>query len=157
MNETEGMNNYCLCPRVQPKGTFMPSISFINPIHTSLHDRPSLQIHIFNLPKINEKAIISTEISHLPCSTKFTVKSMTLLDCTIQNRGVRCVCVCIRLGASQQIFMAHFKFFNTNFFEILFYFYNQIYRAQNNSFCESKIINHTYFYKCDQISIISQS
>ena len=42
-----------------------------------------------------------------------------------------------------------------------FYFYNQIYLAQNDSFWESKVIiiknSHTYFWKCNQISIISQS
>ena len=89
MNKIQGMND-CLCPRVQT--TFMPSISFMIPfinyqiiwytiLHTSLFCRL--------IPLIFQKAIISTASSQLSCSTKLTVKSMTWLECTFQNR----VCV----------------------------------------------------------------
>ena len=85
MNEIEGMNDY-LCPRrlFMPEGikNVHASISFMNPVHTSLMiDHPSyaiiLLIHTFNLPKIHEKAIISTASPPVSCSTKVTIKSMT--------------------------------------------------------------------------------
>ena len=59
-------------------------------------DHPSytiiLQIHTFNHPKIHAKVTISTANSPIFCSTKFTVKSMNWLECTIQNGGACCAC-----------------------------------------------------------------
>ena len=64
---------------------FMPeginSVHAINYVHIIMIDHPSyaiiLQIHTVNLPKLCEKATISAASSHISCSTKFTLKSMT--------------------------------------------------------------------------------
>ena len=63
---------------------------------------------------------------------------MTWLDCTIQNRNMRFACAYNWVHNNKysrrfSSLSAHLKK------KILLCFYNHIYRAQNNSFCESKI------------------
>ena len=119
-----------------------------------------LQIHTFNLPKIHKKATISTVSSRVSCSTKLTVKSMNWLECTIQNRGVRCACTsswahnneylwCIS-NFSRQNFLKYYFMFKIKYTELKMIHFERL----RLSFIKN---NHTYFWNCDQISIISQS
>ena len=162
MNEIEGMNDY-LCPRAQPQN--MPSISFMNPVHTSLMiDHPLyaiiLQIHTSNLPKYTKKKIISTASSPVSCSTKVTVKSMTWLECTIQNRGLRCACA-YTWAHNNEYLRCICNFWRENILKHHFIFtikYTELKMIRFERVRLSFIKNSpTYFWKCDQISIISQS
>ena len=65
---------------------------------------------------------------------------MTWLECTIQKKCVSCACAFA--WAYNNEYDSAFRIFKDKFFEILFYFYNQIYWAQNDSLWESKIIIH---------------
>ena len=93
MNVIEGMID-CLCLRAQPEGiNNVHALNYIREprsyiiimIHHPLYAIISciLPVHAVNLPKIHKKATISTASSHVSCSTKFTVKLMTWLVCTI--------------------------------------------------------------------------
>ena len=159
MNEIEGMNN-CLCPRAQPEGiNNVHALNFIHSwtpfIHHYMIDHPShaiiLQIHTFNLPKIHEKAIIAKASSHLSYSTRITVKSMTWLECTIQNR--MCVVRVHTTGRITTKFTAHFEFSTQFFFENIISFLQSNIPSSNMleiihlervslSFIKN---NHTYF------------
>ena len=86
MNVIEGMID-CSCQRVQPEGIInVHALSYIREPRSYIIimiEHPSyaiisciLQVHAVNLPKIHEKATISTASSHFSCSTKFTVKLM---------------------------------------------------------------------------------
>ena len=145
----------------------MPSISFMNPVHTSLMiDQPSYYRLLFCrfIPQIFQKymkkATISTASSPVSCSTKFTLKSMTWLECTIQNRGVHCACAyawahnneyswCIS-NFWRQNFLKHHFIFTIKYSELKMIHFER----ERLSFIKN---SHTYFWKCDQISIISQS
>ena len=123
MNKIEGMNDY-LCPRAQPEG--INNVHALNFIHTSLMiDHPSytiiLQILTLNLPKIHEEATIFTASSPVSCSTKFTVKSMTRLECTIQNRGVRYACA-YALAHNNEYLWCISNFWKQNFLKHHFIF-----------------------------------
>ena len=119
------------CPRAQPEvvNNIYTLNSFMNPIHTSLMiDHSSyamiLQIHTLNLPKIHKKGSISTASSPVSCSIRFTVRSVTWLECTIQT-GVCVTCVHMP-GAHNKYLWCISNFLMTKISETSFYFYNRI-------------------------------
>ena len=112
------------------KKMFMHSIPFMNPVHTSVYDGPSfIRQYFADSYLIFQKY---TKNHHLYCHfphLKVLVKSATCLECTIQNRGVRCACT-YAWAHKQQMFMTHFEFFSITFSQILSYFSNKINRLK---------------------------
>ena len=117
-------------------------------IHQFMMDHPScaiiLQIHTLTLPKIHEKPPFI-----LPLSTfKSSCQIGDLLVMYHSKQGCA-LCVYIRLGAQQQMFMTHFEFFSITFSEILSYFSNKINQLKIINFKRVGLTfiknNHTYF------------
>ena len=128
-----------------PEGiiTFMPSISFMNPVHTSLMiDHPLyaiiLHIHTLKLPKIHEKPPFLLPV--LPFLAAQNLPWNRWLDWNVPFKTGMWVVRVHTPGAKQRIFTFHFEVLKTKFSETSFYFYNQIYWAQNDPFWEINAI-----------------
>ena len=129
-----------------------------------INDRPCFICHYFadSFLKTSENIQKSHHFycSPISCSTKYTPKSMTLLECTIQNRGVRCACayawahnnkyLCCILSFWRQHFLKHHFIFAIKYTELKIIHFERV----RVSFIKK---HSTYFWKCDQILIISQS
>ena len=139
-------------------------LNFIHEPHSYIiNDRPSYIRHHFAdsyLPSSKNTVIISTASSPVSCSTKVTVKSMTCLECTIQNRGVRCGCA-YTWAHNNEYLRCIWNFWRQNFLKhyfILTIKYTELKMIHFERVRLSFIKNSpTYFWKCDQILIISQS
>ena len=94
-----------------------------------------------------------TKNHHLYCHfphLKVPVKSTTCLECTIQNRGVRCACTYAWAHNNKYLWRTS-NFFSITFSEILSYFSNRINRLKIINFKKVGLTfiknNHTYFWK----------
>ena len=161
MNGIECMKD-CLCPRAQPEG--IKNVHALNPIHEP-HSYISLWWTILHTPLFCRFILLIfqkyTKNHHLYCHfphLKVPVKSRKIGDLLgmYHSKQGCALCVYIRLGAWQQIFMTHFKFFSLTFSEILSYFSNKINRFKIINFKKVGLTfiknNHTYFLKLYQIS-----
>ena len=99
-----------------------------------------------------------TKNHHLYCHfphLKVPVKSATCLECTIQNRGVRCACTYVWAHNNKYLWRTS-NFFSITFSEILSYFSNRINRLKIIYFKKVGLTfienNHSYFWKWYQIS-----
>ena len=117
---------------------------------SSVYDQPSSIHHYFadsctfNLPKIHKKPPFILPLSTFESSHQIS----DLLGMYHSKQGCA-LCVYIHLGAQQEIFTTHFKFFSITFSEILSYFSTKINQLKIINFMGVGLTfiknNHTYF------------